>query len=354
MNIKGCGVLFGKSISFLDHLLPLCSLLDFPILTVTPWDKEIASFNYPEHPILLAEPENGLLDESLASFDTLLYVDPARMAHGGYIFREHLCRTDHRSICGLHGNSEKSLESYWFERFANEQIVLFYGDQMIDFLKEKGVYDRIPKIIRTGNYRLTFYEENRSFFDARMRPHLPKKGKNKVVLYAPTWTWKDKKSPDYSSFFEMYSYVLDHIPEGFSVIVKPHPLYWVLFPDEIREIMEKYQENENIVFLEDCPLIYPLLDKVDIFLGDYSSVSYDFLAFDRPLFFFNPEVRGLKIFEAGRILQPQDYKRLYQMISEPDTEELSAKRQALYRYAFGAPKTTSALKKEILEAAHAY
>ncbi len=46
-------------------------------------------------------------------------------------------------------------------------------------------------------------------------------------------------------------------------------------------------KHKNVVLIEDFPLVYPLLAATDIYLGDVSSIGYDFLMFNRPMFLSN-------------------------------------------------------------------
>src|SRR5438105_1920604 len=59
-------------------------------------------------------------------------------------------------------------------------------------------------------------------------------------------------------------------------------------PDHYYKVMPEKTSKHNLLFITDFPLIYPLLAKTDIYLGDVSSIGYDFLFFQKPMFFFNP------------------------------------------------------------------
>ncbi len=356
MNKKVVGVLGGSAISFIDHLVPLCQILDIPLLCTDPWVFELIELYYPPMSLSLVSPQDYCLDSFLKDVDALVFVFHYKKCEGGYLIGDYILHSSAKSIYALHGNSDKKRNIFWVERSANEDIVLFYGDFMIDFHKEKGVYDRIPHPVICGNYRLEYYKENQSFFQKKIAPLLfPKNGK-KTILYAPTWTSPDIKSEwrtDYSSFFEASHFVLDKIPEDLQIYVKTHPYHLQLYPEESARIREKYSGCQHIRFIDDLPLIYPLLEEVDIYLGDYSSIGYDFLTYNRPLFFLNAERRGrddkgVFLYNCGVPIEPENFPHLYSTIEKhlKDDEEFRAIREKTYKYAF-AKKTLKDLKNEI-------
>ncbi len=112
--------------------------------------------------------------------------------------------------------------------------------------------------------------------------------------------------------------LVDRIPDHFQLILKPHPNSFVQFPSEIRALRRACQKKENLFFLDDFPPIYPLLDYSDIYLGDHSSVGYDALSFQRPMFFLNPndKKRGkaLFLFRCGRKMDLQNCHTIYEQI----------------------------------------
>lgn len=338
-SIKGLGILTGARSSFLDHLVPLCHLMNIPLYCTDRWVAELADIFYP--------PLEQIKTPNLKDYSTFFYVQPARTAHGSFYFDTLLYQGKARSVCGLHGNSEKNLDTFWVERLTDEDLVLLYGEFLIQSLKEKGVFSRMPSCVVTGNYRQTFYEKHREFFDQICQSHLFST-KKITVLYAPTWTYPDRRERWNSSFFDVYPYVLDHIPDEFQVLVKLHPFYFYLYPREVEELKERYSANAAIHFLDEIPLVYPFLDKVDIYLGDYSSVGYDFLFYNRPLFFINSE-KKTALSQCGKVLSISELPYLYQILRKETQEDLSSIRKAFYHHAFAPSKPFDLLRKEIEE-----
>ncbi|MFZ0565469.1 MAG: CDP-glycerol glycerophosphotransferase family protein [Chlamydiales bacterium] len=341
------GILPGNRISYIDHLVPLCQIMGIPILVTDKWIKTLIELYYPPMEILYREPDNYCFEEELSPYHAFFYVDHYRLPHQGFQFAEYFSSHKRRSVYSLHGNSDKNRNTYWIEGLADEDVVLLYGPQMIDFLKEKGVDKRIEHLIVCGNYRLQFYRKHQSFFDAKIR--LPKK--EKTILYAPTWTSTNLKSQrrfDYSSFFDVAHWVMESVPENYQLIVKLHPHLVFLLPEAVEKIKEQYP---HIYFLDDFPLIYPLLRHVDIYLGDNSSIGYDFLYFKRPMFFLN-HCRSTFLSQCGLTLEEKDFPKLYEKLQED--RAVSGVQQDVYAYAFGKDKPLDILKQEIEEAVVAH
>src|SRR6185436_7753423 len=75
-------------------------------------------------------------------------------------------------------------------------------------------------------------------------------------------------------------------------IIKLHPLLEQKNPEKFYPII-KYADRKNIVVVHDFPAVFPILSRVDLFLGDFSSVGYDFLAFERPMGFVMGDKKSL-------------------------------------------------------------
>ena len=303
--LSSVAIVVGPHLAFLDHLIPLCDLFGMPLFAP----------HLSEH---LLYPSVALAS-SLEGFDSFFYAEPARLHRGAFQFGSLLVQEEKRSVCTLHGNSNKCRNSFWAERFAQEEIVLVYGHYMESFLREKGVWESIRRPIFCGNYRWHYFQKHRTQFSCV----LP--GEGKKILYAPTWSYVD--ATDDSPFFSCYTRLFDQIPEGFTLFVKLHPYMYKLHPQRISAIKEHYRDTPRLFFLDDTPLVYPILEQIDIYIGDYSSIAYDFLAFDRPLFFLADNVDPLMERCGQQIVAGNIFAQL-------DQEGDSAARQELYRDCF--------------------
>jgi hypothetical protein len=331
--MKAIGILPEQHLSYVDHLVPLCQLMQIPILVTDPWMKQLIELYYPPMEILLAEPHDFNLDPFLQGYEVFFYVDFFRKGNGTFHFRNYFTTHKVRAVMSLHGNPDKYWQIYWIEQLSDEDIVLAYGSQLLEFLKHRGVS---KKPILCGNYRLEFYKMHEAFFDKT----LPFKKEKKTLLYAPTWSAPSKKIElriNYSSFFEVYQRVFETLGPLYQLIVKLHPVVFKTMPGEIERVM---QEHPEIYFLQDYPPIYPLLKHTDLYLGDYSSIGYDFLYFDRPLFFLET-TEQTHLQECGQKITKEEL---------PHLNEAHYDRKKMYTHAFGDIIPLDQLKKEIEDA----
>ncbi|MCC5832662.1 MAG: CDP-glycerol glycerophosphotransferase family protein [Chlamydiales bacterium] len=334
--MKAVGIIPGYRPSLIDHLVPLCSLMDAPVMTTSQSIADLIALYYPDIEVILAQPDDGILDKDLKGYDLFIYTHFYRQGNGCFFFDEYYTRLKPRSLMSLHGNPDKFLDIFWLEKLIDEDILLAYGPQLVELIEQK----KIPKKpIVCGNYRFEYFKAHEAFFDER----LPFSKEKTTLLYAPTWGSVNRKielRKYYTSFFDNYRELFETLPSDFQLIVKLHPFLSSLMYDEIQQIKADYS---HIQFLGDCPLIYPLLKQVDYYIGDYSSIGYDFLAFDRPLFFLGP-LKKTPLHDCGLTIQNQP---IYETIREaPDS--FGEKRKALYKQVYGERKTLSELKQCVL------
>jgi len=333
--MKGIGILPGPRAQYIDHLVPLCHLMEIPLLVTDPIVHDLIERYYPPLDLRLVESEDYLLDEALEGYDLFFYVEFSRCGNGSFQFHEYVTKSKARSVISLHGNPDKFREIYWIERLADEDVVLAYGPQLLELFQKKGV-NKIPII--SGNYRLEYYKAHQAFFDAK----LPFEKEKQTILYAPTWTSMNRKSElrmNYSSFFDVYREVFERLPEAFQLVVKLHPNLIRFMSSEVEKIKQAYP---HIHFIDDYPTIFPLLNQIDLYLGDYSSIGYDFLYFDRPLFFLKTKEKT-PLQSSGICIEEEIYETIAKNMEAP----LSEKRQQLYRHAYGDSKPLAQLKEEI-------
>lgn len=346
-----------NQIHFLDHLIPLCELLELPLFVVHPYLKILAEALYPNVSVECIEPKCRTLDEALEGVDAFIAVQLHRV-------HEQLCRFGtcdegdlllkgkQRSCCSIHGNTDKCQNRYFLEQFVNEQGVMIYGQQMIDMLESKGIYARLSHPIVIGNMRKRYYEAHRAFFDQQLPERLKGSSKQKRVLYAPTWAVDNPKRGergDYSSFFSVHEQLFSSLPDEILLLFKPHPNLQLLYPEEMDQIRERW--SETIVFIEETPLVYPYLAMSDVYLGDASSIGYDFLTFNRPLFFLAGDERPKRgLWECGVTFEEKELPTLFQRILDSE-DHFDEKRLAYnaYTWADVDPLTLKGQIEEVLQ-----
>ncbi len=350
---KAAALIYGPEAHHIDHLVPLCFLLDIPLF-VTDEDILHSCKNfYPAFDIRYKN-ANEIGHHLVQNFSVIFSCMPRDLFDEIFFFSQKLHGKRLHTIWCPHGNSDKGHTTYYMEALRKEKVALVYGGKMIDFLKEKDAFRQLIRPIEMGNIRLPFYKKHFLFFKELLQKHSKKKlvGGAKTILYAPTW--QDYESS--SSFFDATELLIKNLPSTFQLIIKIHPNLLLGNSYKVQSLLWKYEEQDRVLFLTDFPPIYPILDLVDIYVGDMSSIGYDFLSFDKPLYFFNqngknPQVdKGLYLFRCGRFLQREEYANFYNMLLthyEQDRSLFSDFRKEVYTYTFGTEKDSSLLKKEI-------
>ncbi len=348
------GLLYGPELHHLDHLGPLCAILDIPLIVTEEKIATLAKRYYPHLKVILYD--YLVIAEYLVShYDIVFYSMPRDIFDEVFFFAQKMIQ---KRICAIwcpHGNSDKGASIFYMEALKKEEAALVYGKQMIDYLKKKGVFKQLKGHVITGNYRYQFYLKNLEFYTGIAAREISAKLKaaTKTLLYAPTWQDYEKSS----SFFDAIKPLIEKLPSNYNLIVKLHPNLILQEEFEVEEVIAKYEQRQNVLFLTDFTPIYSLLSLVDIYIGDMSSIGYDYLVFDKPMFFLNQNLRdlqndiGLYLFRCGQEIKPEQYRDIHQIIEHYFQYELrsfSEIRKEVYTYAFGHTKPLEKLKEEIL------
>lgn len=142
-----------------------------------------------------------------------------------------------------------------------------HSDKIQDFSD----YDTILSYKDFPNYRLKFYNEFKKELMAVAKPLLPVEEKEKPLLIALTWD-----TPDVEKHLEL----LCQHPMKERFVFRLHP---ILADRELMHIKLKVKHKIHLL-THDCPYIYPFLDLHAGILTDRSSIGYDALYFQKPLF----------------------------------------------------------------------
>lgn len=326
----------------LDHLGVLSSLLNVPLIITDSSHETILNAFYPKCSYALIE---DLSLKHLADHYDMLLGCGKFWALELQSSLELFYGKKMRFVFCPHGNSDKGSAQ---KNHVAQDISLVYGDHMIDLLNATGAATHIKKTIRTGNYRHFFYLENKAFYDelafkhvfSNFDPHL------KTILYAPTWQDEDRGS----SFFTSLDAVISKLAFKYNTIIKLHPLLSEHEPAKTHYLISKYDDQKNVLFLLDFPAIYPLLNKIDIYLGDYSSIGYDFLIFNKPMYFILPQGGAGPLSSCGVVINDVE-NCLYEIESSlmHNQDSLYESRRALYDYAFGDAVSIETLKLNLFQ-----
>jgi len=276
----------------LDHLVPLCYVLDIPLIVTEKEHLELGRKFYPMVDLQYIPLSELSLDHIAKNYSTILTCGKFWALELKPLVKM-LYNKEIRFVFSPHGKSDK-------EDLLDKPIL-----QDIEL-----TYDSI------GNIRYWFYKKYKEHFDALTRSFF--KSEKKTVLYAPTW----ETTATSTSFFESTGKIIDELSDSHHLLIKLHPLLEENNPASFHRIIGKYETKAK--FILDFPPVYPILEKTDIYLGDFSSVGYDFLVYDRPMFFLK---RGGRLQKCGEA---------YSGDISSCQKQLSEARKSLYAQAFAS------------------
>lgn len=277
---------------YIDHISPLASLLDIPLIINDERNAALTAKYYPEVKMRYWPDLEFRIQELSKEFDTLIgcdYWHPAR-------------KNDFRKLIFCpHGQSDKGYNHPSLAPYALQEHVLIYGDLMRQMLVELKLWNQIPKVSVIGNFRLAYYQKHRDRLLQMAREEIFSKliKTNRTLLYAPTWKDRDGAS----TFFDLGEKIAKETPADWNLIIKVHPLLPERDPGLYYRLSLLEEKRPNVVLVDQFPLVYPILECIDAYLGDYSSIGYDVLAFQKPMFFFKqPHLSPARLHCCGEIL----------------------------------------------------
>jgi hypothetical protein len=319
------GLIFNDSSHYLDHLAPFCALRKWPLILCEPSLAHLAREHYPGLTVIERPWSELKLPKKIIS------CHPQPMLQSAFPF------ANIQTFWLPHGNSDKGWKSAAFEQLRYEQTALVYGRKMIDCIQEKNGQLPHLQIETVGNFREAYYRQNKTFYRDLVQKKFSVKGK--ALLYAPTWG----DFEDNSSFWQAFPILAKYLPDHYTLLVKPHPNTITAFAPELERLIGQYEKKTNILWILDFPPIYPLLEICDGYVGDMSSIGYDFLFFNRPMYFLNAQKRdiktdpGLYLYRCGIELLPEEYKKLFSLDEEThhmDRDRFRKIREKVYQYTF--------------------
>lgn len=331
----------------LDHLGVLSILLQIPLIATEEKIFSMARRFYPEADIHFKGFDELSIKYFSDHFDVIFETGKFWAMELSF-FLETLHQRKMRFVFCPHGNSDKG---HSLKEHAFQDISLVYGDHLLDLLKRNGAYQKINTVVKTGNYRLSYYQKNQAFYDAQAQERVFQKFKRDkpLIFYAPTW--QDKENP--SSFFPTLDTILSQLGMDFNLLIKLHPFLIDDHPAHVAYIENQYAHHHGVLFLSDFPPIYPLLARCDLYLGDYSSIGYDFLSFDKPLAFLPSSERSTSyespLHRCGLKLAQSELSDLKSVLLHylADAHAFAPLRQETYKYVFGNEKSPQQLRDDI-------
>ncbi len=140
------------------------------------------------------------------------------------------------------------------------------------------------EVLETGWPRQDWIFANLHTFDAKREEIKKKYGKQKIVLYAPTF------SPSLTSLPYMKEALKDFAKkEDVVILMKFHPLTAQKYVDEYRTLAD---EVENIVWIDSFNVTKYMLMS-DVMISDTSSTIYEFLLLNKPVITLHAAAKDL-------------------------------------------------------------
>jgi hypothetical protein len=352
-SIKAIGLNPAEHVHYLDHLSIICLIMDIPLLCLDAADAVLVQKYYPGVRTETQTYQEFTPEFLIANYDVLFLSDiwSRELFQHSYKELEKKYHKTLRRVYCPHGFSDKG---FYLKFCVDEDVTLIYGQNMLDLLEHHKVLHSLPTHVISGNYRYTHFKNNRAFYNTLMEEtiisHFDQR--RPIILYAPTWGDPE----DSGTFCEAALSIINNLPDHFNMIVKPHPLIEYNDIGYFYQLMGVCEKKPNVLFLNNFPLIYPLLAYTDVYLGDMSSVGYDYLIFNKPMFFINKnkrdvtQDRGVYLYRCGIDICPEEYDEMYQIIEsniQNDATQFSQIRKETYDYTFGKEKPFSQIKEEI-------
>ncbi len=331
MSQRGCAINTSAETLYLDHISPLASLLNIPLIVTDEKNAQLTAKYYPEVKLQYWPDLDRRLQELADHFDLLIGCDywPPQLKE---VFRS-LFHKEMRLMLCPHGQSDKGYGAPSLAPYADHDNVLLYGDLMQEMLSDLKLWDSIASPKQVGNFRLHYYQKHRDrlLLDAEREIFSALRPSNKTLLYAPTW----KDGDGSTTFFDCVEKLFEETPSDWNVIVKIHPLLPARDPLLFYQLSLLEESHRHFVLVHEFPPVYPILEKIDAYLGDYSSIGYDLLAFQKPMFFLtHPHLPPARLHTCGKVLDSS--KHLFHSIEQglPEAEAFRPQQEALYRKAF--------------------
>lgn len=344
------GLVYGPQEHHLDHIAPLCALFDIPLIVTEKSIENLANKLYPQLVVFFMEYINApmLITEN---YDLVLTAMASPMFESVFFLSQTLTNKKLTSIWCPHGNSDKGGSSSVMTALSQEKAVCVYGTKMINFMKEQKALSKECQIFILGNYRKYFFEKHKSYYQKITSELIFSKfaKEQTTLLYAPTWDDFENAS----SVHLALPYLLDDLPKDMNLIVKLHPNMLIDDDTKLKQHMWKYEKAPNVLFLQDFPLIYPLCEKIDLYIGDTSSIGYDFLSFNKPLLFLNvkEEMKQRYLHKCGLNISSKDFSKIHGYITKSlqTSSEYKDARVSTYNYTFSKLPNFQDLKNSLLK-----
>jgi hypothetical protein len=242
----------------------------------------------------------------------------------------------------FHGMSDKP---FTYERdFSDYLLCLCVGQRQADRLRQ-------TPCNKDMKYKLIGYPK---FDNPPTTAPLFDNGK-KTVIYCPTWRKENISSIEI--FLDNLDVVAE-ITKDYNLIVKPHPN--IFNPDRQfydSSIVDRLQQLPNIKLIKSGNVM-PWYAQSDLFIGDISAAGYEWLYYNKPMVFLNPQPGILQastdvasltyLWQCGEVCD--DTRQLKLLIDKGlRSDSYQTSRESLLHYSVFNPRDNSATQRGIAE-----
>ncbi len=184
---------------------------------------------------------------------------------------------DIRHVQIFHGTSDKPFNFH--PSLTRYDLIAVPGPKMKEDIVKKSLAS-VGRIAVVGYPKIDAFLHS-DFEPDAFREEVGLDFRKKTILYSPTWD-----DPDHYSSFARFAVTILHAFTQYNVIVKTHPNTLRYRPWHVARAYSV--KGENSFIFPRTRSILPFMAVSDILLTDISSVSHEYLPFDRPMVFLNP------------------------------------------------------------------
>ena len=333
--MKIAALISGSFLHYLDHLASFCQWLHIPLIVNDPKIANKARKYYPHLFLIYCEYEHTF--PLLCKYDFIVQCHNLSWFENEFFFD--LYKTQKKIHLGWlgHGFSDKVEVSSCFKGLQEEKFLLLYGPYVQQHVQKQNI--SLP-FCYTGHFRYHHYQKNKKLYDQIFFQTRPSIDTNRPsLLYAPTWKDYDRLTSLHDNIFPC----LLALSKYYNVMIKLHPNTFTKNVCIKIKLQEFQQNNKNIILLDNIPLIFPILDFCSALLCDFSSIGYDFLAFDKPLFFLNPHKQITSLMQCGHVITEKEIMIAPQLLQKKDP--FAKARKHLYAKTFGKKQLSASFIK---------
>lgn len=151
------------------------------------------------------------------------------------------------------------------------------------------------RVVCTGDARTdVLFENHKTCIDKYVNTN-----KSKIrILFCPTYRESTKMAEEYIN--ELIKFSENISQRDFSLAIKFHPVFFNFLKGKEKEIHKKL-ESSGYYIIDPKEDSYKIMSKFDVMLTDYSSIRFDFMITQKPIFLFRPDY---KAYTAVRTINP--------------------------------------------------